>query len=97
MASPAEALREAARIIEERHETHGDYRETFTKCAELWSGYLGIPISPIQVCHLNQIQKMARDLCGPEINIENHNDNTGFAAIAAAFAAAIKGGNDGKV
>ena len=97
MTNPAKALREAARIIEERDDTHGDYRETFAKCAELWSAYLEVPISPIQVCHLNQLQKMARDLGAPEINIDTHDDNTGYAAIGAAFAASIKKGlKDGK-
>ena len=90
MIEPADALQEAAKIVKERGKTHGDFRETFVVCAELWSAYLRMPISPVQVAALNQLQKMARDQCSPSTNQENHNDNVGFAAIGAALAA----GND---
>lgn len=90
MSSPADALREVARIIEERGETHGDYRETFDMCAQLWSVYLGIPITPSQVCVLNALQKFARDQNSEEINLDNLHDGIGFLAIGAAFQQALK-------
>ena len=92
MNSPADALRLVADIIEERGQTHGDYRETFDMCAQLWAVYLGIPISPSQVCVLNALQKFARDQNSEDINLDNLHDSIGFCAIGSAFQQAQKKG-----
>jgi|TARA_R100000664_G_C2757198_1_gene145327 hypothetical protein len=85
MSSPADALRRTAAIIDQRAETHGDFREVFEMTAALWSAYLSMPVSPAQVCALNQMQKLARDQCAPELNDDNDLDNVGYAAIKAAL------------
>tara|TARA_R100001594_G_C4019619_1_gene258860 strand:+ start:962 stop:1243 length:282 start_codon:yes stop_codon:yes gene_type:complete len=88
--TPNRSLARVRKIIKERGETHGDYRETFDMCAKLWSVYLGIPISPSQVCVLNTLQKLARDQNAETPNIENMDDSCGYLVIAAAFQEALK-------
>ena len=87
---PAIALNYVEKIIEERGKTHGDYGETFDMCAQLWSVYLGISITPTQVCVLNALQKFARDQNSENINLDNMHDSIGFLAIGAAFQQALK-------
>jgi len=82
---PTKVLQSVSDIIDERDGTHGDYREVFAMTAELWSAYLGMPISGVQVCALNSLQKIARDQCTEKFNKDNFFDVAGYAAIAVSL------------
>lgn len=72
----------------EAHElVHGDRRQTYghpkanhARTAALWSAYLGIEITPRQVCMLNALQKISRDAHAPKR--DNLIDICGYAENA---------------
>jgi chemotaxis regulatin CheY-phosphate phosphatase CheZ len=57
-------LEKVLAIIEERGETHGDFRENFKVIAETWSGYMDRVISPSREKMMMAQLKMARDQTG---------------------------------
>ena len=57
-------IQKVVEIINERGETHGDYRENFKVISDIWSGYMGAVISPSQVDVMMAQLKMARDQTG---------------------------------
>lgn len=73
---------EAQRIIHgPRRTDYGHPLDNHTRTAALWAAYLGVAITPEQVCFLNVLQKVARsqqaitrdtltDICGFAGNIE---------------------------
>ncbi len=75
-------LEEADRLTGgDRNEDYGHPLDNHSRTAAYWSTYLGVPISPEQVCVLNVLQKIARsqntdkrdnwvDVCGWTRNIE---------------------------
>jgi hypothetical protein len=71
-------LEEAAEITEGARP--GAYAHPFlnhTRTAELWSVYLGVPITPEQVCFLNILQKISRSM--HSITRDSLVDIAGFA------------------
>ncbi len=55
-------LTRAADLVDgPRRTTYGHPNDNHRRTAEMWSAYLGIPISLRQVCMLNILQKCARD------------------------------------
>jgi hypothetical protein len=87
MTSPAEILRDAAEIIEQRGDLHGDWRTNCKTTAILWSRYAGYSITPSQVGIMNCLQKISRMISGGQKNQDDFIDLVGWAAIAAALAA----------
>lgn len=60
-------LQEATRVVDgARQSDYGDPRENHGRTAAMWSGYLGILISPRQVCMMNVLQKCSRDAHKPK-------------------------------
>lgn len=58
----ATVLEEAANIVSgARNADYGDPRVNHARTAALWSAYLGVTITPRQVCVLNILQKASRD------------------------------------
>lgn len=80
---PQQILKKAADIIEARGSTHGDFRENFEMCAELWTAYLRMPIAPAQVGVMMALLKFSRDQCG-DGEPEHLLDAVGYAALAGA-------------
>ena len=85
MNSPAQVLTNVAKIVRDRGETHGDFREVFELTAQLWSVYLGMPVSPQPVCALNSLQKLSRDQVSDTAHRDNFMDVAGYAAIGVAL------------
>lgn len=55
-------LTEAAALVDgARREAYGTPLANHTRTAAMWSAYLGVPITPRQVCMLNVLQKVSRD------------------------------------
>ena len=84
MTSPAEILRNAASVVSEREDTHGDWRVCMDTTAAMWRLYLGVPINGKQVALLNALQKIVRDAVGSN-NPDDTLDVTGYGSIAAAW------------
>lgn len=60
-------LAEAERIVAgPRRDTYGSPLENHTRTAAMWSAYLGVTITPRQVCELNILQKVSRDAHSPK-------------------------------
>ena len=56
-------LEEAQRLVYgDRNKDYGTPLTNHSRTASLYSAYLGIPISPEQVCYLNILQKIARGM-----------------------------------
>jgi len=72
---------EVKRIITERGAAYGRPCDNHSKTAELWSVYLGVRITPRQVCVLNILQKVSRDTFHPKR--DNLLDIAGYAANAS--------------
>lgn len=63
----ASILDEAAAVVNgPRRSDYGTPLENHTRTAALWSAYLGVPITPRQVCILNVLQKASRDAHAPK-------------------------------
>lgn len=75
-------------VTSDRQNTYGTPEENFSKIAMLWSVYLGVHISPVDVCNLMILLKMARTLSSPE-HSDNWIDIAGYAACGEELA--IKG------
>jgi hypothetical protein len=50
-----------ATVMGPRREKYGHPLKNHTRTADLWKAYLGIDISPRQVCMMNILQKISRD------------------------------------
>jgi hypothetical protein len=82
----AHILNEAIRVTAERNSTHGSAEEQFSHCANLWSSYLGINISPTDVCQLMALLKMSRSKIGNPNVTDHYVDQCGYAALAGRMA-----------
>ncbi len=82
-----ETLDEAKGIVcGDRQDAYGLPEVNHARTAKLWSVFLGIEVTPRQVCYLNILQK-----CGREVNAIRRDtdvDICGYAANAAACQAA---------
>lgn len=60
---PENVLEEAARITSgDRNQAYGHPLDNHSRTAGLWSAYLGVEITPRDVCWLNVLQKASRDV-----------------------------------
>ncbi|MEU3013360.1 DUF6378 domain-containing protein [Nocardia asteroides] len=79
-------LQEAAALIDgERAEQYGDPRDNLARTAEMWTGYLGVGITPADVAHMMILLKVSRARTTP-----GHRDSlvdiAGYAALAERVA-----------
>jgi len=69
-------------IYGDRHETHGSFRECFDLQAKLISAYLGVEVTPVDVCMIMDLVKTARIKSGKPIK-DHFVDKAGYSALAA--------------
>lgn len=69
----------------ERARQHGDLRECHQTTARLWTAYLGVQITPVEVAQCLCLLKMARSRTG-EHHRDSYRDEAGYAAIAGELA-----------
>lgn len=56
-------LEEAQHIVEgDRQLEYGDKTECFTRIANMWAGYLGVPVNQFDVAHMMIMLKLARNV-----------------------------------
>jgi len=77
-----EILKEAARIISsDRAEDYGPADESFARIARLWTAYLDVAVSPMDVANMFVLSKVQRTLTSPE-KTDTWLDICGYAALA---------------
>jgi len=81
MTTNSSILSEAADIVGgSRQADYGTPLANHSRTAALWSAYLGIPVTARQVCMLNILQKVSRDVHAPKR--DNLVDIAGYAENA---------------
>ncbi len=78
-----DALSQVQIIIAQRAKTHGDADETNNRIADLWSEYLGQPVTAQDVAVLMILLKVGRCKRGSPAR-EHLEDVAGYAAIGIA-------------
>jgi hypothetical protein len=77
-----EILKEAARIIStERADDYGPADESFKRIARLWTSYLDVAVSPMDVANMYILSKVQRTLTSPSKD-DTWTDICGYAALA---------------
>lgn len=74
----------ATYVSKDRIGVHGEPEDSFGNIAQLWSAYLGVPVSPSQVCVMMILLKIARTKNNPA-NFDNWIDIAGYSACAAGI------------
>lgn len=77
-----EILKEAARIIStDRADDYGPADESFARIARLWTAYLDVAVSPMDVANMYILSKVQRTLTSPSKS-DTWLDIAGYAALA---------------
>jgi hypothetical protein len=84
-ANPHELLHQAANVLQERAQTHGDFENNFQLIADIFSLRIGRDFHPYEVCILLECVKDARMFANP-VNVDNYLDGINYRAFAALFA-----------
>lgn len=71
-------------IVEERGKSYGNGDANLTRIAALWSAYLGVDITPRDVCWLMVLLKSSRARQDPT-NPDNTLDGRGYLELAERF------------
>lgn len=71
-------------IVEERGRSYGNGDANLTRIANLWSAYLGVPVTAQDVCWLMVLLKSSRARQDPG-NPDNTLDGRGYLELAERF------------
>lgn len=82
-------LTEAIRATAERSSTHGESEMNFAHTANLWTAYLGFPISPADVCQMQVLAKISRTKVGNGGHADHYIDQAGYSSLAGRMALAM--------
>lgn len=72
-------------VTQDRQNAHGKPEDTFGLIAQLWGAYLGRAISPVEVCAMMALLKIARIKMNPK-HIDSYVDLCGYGACAGELA-----------
>lgn len=72
-------------ITVDRAKQYGSAQVSFNRIATLWSGYLGVSITPEDVALMMALLKISRAKSGPKKQ-DSYDDMCGYAALAAELA-----------
>ena len=86
MAQKMEILQGAAEAVQNRHGRHGDYRVCHRRIADLWSAYLGKPVTSTDVARMMILLKVARSQVGDESDPDHATDIAGYADLLQKWA-----------
>ena len=82
MVTRDEILNTAMSLISgDRHEDYGDAKDSFENIARLWTAYLNVAVSPMDVANMMMLLKMSRSLTSPD-KADTWVDICGYAALA---------------
>lgn len=80
-------LEEAERLVAgPRQQHYGPPHENFKRIAEGWSAYLGVEVTPLDVCSLMIILKLARIRTGGSYHRDSAVDACGYARLMEMLA-----------
>lgn len=86
MTSRSEVLSIAERLVNgDRDQTHGQPAITFNRISELWSVYLGVTVTPADVCAMMVLFKIGRIIANKQ-HADSWVDVAGYAACGAEVA-----------
>ena len=89
MMDRSEVLSKAAELISgDRQATYGDAKEMHSYIGGMWSAYLGVQLSPVDVAAMMVLMKVARTK-GTRKHIDNWVDICGYAALAGEMEESI--------
>tara|TARA_R110000787_G_scaffold161959_1_gene275314 strand:+ start:439 stop:705 length:267 start_codon:yes stop_codon:yes gene_type:complete len=75
-------LRTAGELISgERQQVYGDAQESHQRIADMWTAYLGTPVSAVDVAACMILLKVSRS-AGPKKKLDNWHDICGYGALA---------------
>lgn len=69
----------------DREKTHGSKVENFTNIAALWTGYLDVTVTALDVANMMALLKIARTKAGAH-NMDDYIDAAGYAGCAGEIA-----------
>jgi len=82
-------MKAADLVSGDRAQIHGDMADNFTRCADLWSAYLGkrleTPLTAVDVGNMMALLKIARTQTG-QVNADDFIDGAGYLACAGEIA-----------
>ena len=82
MVTRDEILEIAKTIISgDRHEDYGNASDSFDRIAKMWTAYLDVAVSPMDVANMMMLLKMSRSLTSPD-KADTWVDICGYAALA---------------
>jgi hypothetical protein len=82
----AETCRKAADLVSgARHDQHGDLRGNHQNISALWSAFIGVEISPMDVALMMTLLKIARTQSGTH-NGDDFVDGAAYMGIAGEIA-----------
>lgn len=83
----SEILAEAERLINnDRAAAYGPVEVNFTRIADLWSVYLDLEVTAVDVAHMMTLLKISRSKENPA-GVDNWIDIAGYAALGGELAA----------
>lgn len=75
-------LEEAQRLIHgQRNKDYGHPRENIGHTAAMWSAYLGVEVTPMDVCHMMQQLKQSRMKTTGQYHRDSNVDIAGYAGV----------------
>jgi hypothetical protein len=82
MNTRTDILEDASRLINgDREQDYGTPQESFGCIADMWTAYLGHPVTAADACHMMALLKIARLRNGP--NRDSSVDGAGYMALGA--------------
>jgi hypothetical protein len=82
MKTRSKILMEADELINgDREQDYGTPQESFGCIADMWTAYLGHPVTAADACHMMALLKIARLRNGP--NRDSSVDGAGYMALGA--------------
>lgn len=83
MANRQEILTTAGQLIGgDRQATYGDAKEMHQSIADLWSSYIGVDLTAVDIAAMMVLMKVARARKGSKKHTDNWVDICGYAALA---------------
>jgi|TARA_R110000772_G_scaffold72690_4_gene158580 hypothetical protein len=84
-----EILSKAGHLIGgDRHKTYGDAATSHGRIAKMWSAYLSVEVSAVDVAAMMVLMKVSRSKGGAVVpHLDNFVDICGYAALAGEMAA----------
>lgn len=79
-------LKEALEVVSARSDTHGESTKNMLHIAAMWSAYLGIPLTAVDVTNMMGMGKMSRIKMGDPKRLDHYVDIAGYAAIGGEAA-----------